>query len=103
MKDRIMNTKIYPRPSTKAERMLYASGLWLRIGFVGASALAVGVLQLFGGEVNPRSALMLGIGGGVLAVISWWRARAVLEIGDAASAAASRASLRGSARAAAAR
>jgi hypothetical protein len=76
-------------------------GLWLRIGFIGASALAAGLLQLFDGEVKPMSALALAVGGGVLAAVSWWRARTVLAIVDRTSAVSAGAPSRTSARAAA--
>jgi len=70
----------------KAGRALVESGLWLRIGFIGASGVAAGLIQLFDGEVKPLSALALAVGGGVLAAVSWWRARTVLENADGATA-----------------
>jgi hypothetical protein len=58
---------------------LFASGLWLRVGTVGAFGI-VGVLhQIFIGEMQPLSGLALAAGAGVLVVMSWWRARAVLD------------------------
>jgi len=61
-----------------AGRTLLACGLWMRLGFVGASAVAVGVIQLFGNEASPLSALALAVGGAALAVVSWRRAHAAL-------------------------
>ena len=67
-------------------RALVACSLWLHIGFGGATALAAGLLQLFGAEAKWPSALALAFSGGVLAAISWRRARIVLENADRVSA-----------------
>lgn len=70
---------------------LLASGLWLRLGIVGAFGL-VGVLhQVFIGEMQPLSGLALAAGAGALVVMSWWRARVVLDyvnVADESTAAA---------------
>lgn len=70
-----------------AERKLLACSLWLRIGFIGASALAAGLIALFSDEAGWLSALALVFLGGVLAAASWGHARALL--GDAEQASAS--------------
>jgi hypothetical protein len=68
---------------------LLASGLWLRVGTVGAFGL-VGVLhQLFIGEMQPLSGLALTAAAGLLVVMSWWRARVVLDRDDEADEATS--------------
>ena len=67
-----------PRRQNNTERALIACSLWLHIGFIGAAALAVGLLQLFDGEAK-WSSLALALSGGVLAAPSWRRARTVLE------------------------
>lgn len=101
MENRFVNTHSTPELRRKARRALVACGLWLRIGFVGASAVAVGLLLLFDGEVAPLLALALAVGGGVLAAASWWRAATVLDVADGAAAVTDGASLPASARAAA--
>lgn len=58
---------------------VFAFGMWLRAGFIGASAVAVGLLQMFGGDVKPLAALALTAGGVLLAAFSWWRARKALD------------------------
>lgn len=58
---------------------LVACGLWLRAGFVGASALAGGVVALFTGEGNPVSMTAIALSGGALAVVGWRRARHLLD------------------------
>ena len=58
---------------------LVACGLWLRAGFVGASALAGGVVALFTGEGNPVSMTAIALAGGALAVVGWRRARHLLD------------------------
>ena len=72
----------------KAGRALLACGLWLRAGFVGASATIIGLIQLFEGETTPLSPLALTFGGVALAVIARRRAFAALErMGEPAAAA----------------
>jgi hypothetical protein len=96
MEDSIV--KPLPRPAT-VERpgpALFACGLWLRAAFAGASGFAVGLIQLVDGGMKPLSALALAIGGGALAVVGWWRARAALD--PAAEAGPSAAPARGSVR-----
>ena len=58
---------------------LFACGLWLRIGFVGASGAAAGVVALFGGDGTPLSALALAVGGAALAMLGWRRAYAAVD------------------------
>jgi hypothetical protein len=57
---------------------LVVCGLWLHGGFIGAVALAAGLLELRDGEPSLW-ALGLAFFGGVLAVASWRHARTVLE------------------------
>ena len=75
-----------PERQNNTERALIACSLWLHIGFIGATALAVGLLQLFDGEAKWSSALALALSGGVLAAASWRRARTVLEHAERSSA-----------------
>lgn len=71
-----------PEEIKESRSSLLASGLWLRIGMIGAIGL-VGVLrQLFIGEMQPLSGLALAAGAGMLVVMSWWRARVVLDYVD---------------------
>jgi len=79
-----MNTQYVSNASYAAWRNaagpgVVAFGMWLRAGFVGASAVAVGLIQLSSGEVKPLSALALAAGGLVLAIFSWRRARMSLD------------------------
>ena len=75
-----------PQLQSNTERTLVACRLWLHIGFIGAAALAVGLLQLFDGEPEWLSVLALAFSGGVLAAASWRRARTVLEHAERTSA-----------------
>ncbi len=82
MEARIVNTQPIRDLNRTGRRALVESGVWLRIGFIGASGVAAGIIQLLGGEAKPISALALAIGGGVLATLSWRRAGAILECAD---------------------
>jgi hypothetical protein len=64
---------------THTQRALVVSGLWLHIGFIGAAALAAGLLQLFDGDPAWPLSLGLMLSGGVLAVAGWHRGWMVLE------------------------
>ena len=77
-----------PQLQNNIERALIVCSLWLHIGFIGAAALAVGLLQLFDGEPERLSLLALVFSGGVLAAASWRRARTVLEHAERTSAVA---------------
>jgi len=63
---------------------LVACGLWLHVGLIGATALAVGLLQWFGDPRLPWSPVV-ALFGGALAVTSWRRGFAVLEQAERAS------------------
>ena len=73
-----------------SDRALLACSLWLHAGFIGAVAVAAGVILLFGSEASPLSALALVLSGGVLAAASWRRARTVLEHSKQATTVAAR-------------
>jgi hypothetical protein len=79
MEDSIVNPLPSPAPIDRPGPALFVCGLWLRAAFVGASGFAAGLIQLVDGSMTPLSALALAMGGGALAVVGWWRARAALE------------------------
>ena len=78
-----MNNVAYLRHKFHSSAMrnprLVACGLWLRAGFVGASALAGGVVALVTGEGNPLSMAAIALAGGALALVGWRKARDLLE------------------------
>lgn len=56
---------------------IIASGLWLRVGFVGASAVVVAMVRAFDGEASLVATLAIVIAGVAVAVLAWrqgWRA-----------------------------
>ena len=68
-----------PELQNSTERALIACSLWLHLGFIGAAAVAAGLLLFFGTEATWLSALALAFSGGALVAASWRRARTVLE------------------------
>jgi hypothetical protein len=62
-----------------SEWLAVASGLWLRAGFVGASALASGFVALFNGGATPAFVLATIVGGGALAAFAIRRGRQALN------------------------
>jgi hypothetical protein len=61
------------------ERALAACWGWLIVGFIGASALAAGLMQLLDRELESLSAPALALSGGILATAGWRRSRSSLE------------------------
>ena len=70
----------------KPARALIPCSLWLHSGFIGATGLAAGLLQLFGGGPGWMWASALAIAGGVLTAASWRRSRIALDHAEWASA-----------------
>jgi hypothetical protein len=62
---------------------LAKSGMWMIVGYVGASTLTLGLLRLFNGEGNPLSALSFVLAGGALAMYAWRNGYRVLDRIDA--------------------
>jgi len=60
-------------------RVLYAVGRWMRLGFVGASALAIGLIMMFGDEARPLLGAAIAAAGGAVAAYSWRRAWTILD------------------------
>lgn len=73
------NLHSMPELQNSTDRALVASSAWLDVGFVGAAALAVGLLQMFDPEPNWPWVLVMAFSGGVLAAASWRRGRIGLE------------------------
>ena len=60
-------------------RALAKSGLWMIVGYIGASTLTLGLLSIFSGEGNPLTALVFVFAGGALATYAWRSAYRVLD------------------------
>jgi hypothetical protein len=79
----IVQTSAPALPSSSG-RYLTAFAVWLPIGFIGASGVAVGAVQFFGSEAKPLSALAFAVVYGLLAAFSWRRAMEILrDVGSA--------------------
>lgn len=72
------------------QRALGACGVWLVVGFIGASAMAAGLLQLVDGDRDWLSALALAVSGGTVAIAGWRRSHSVLEQAKGVSAIATK-------------
>lgn len=81
MNDRIVTIHELPQLTARTRRAMLLCGLWMRAGFIGASAVVIGVIQLFDGGWSAVLALSTAGAGAALAVLSWHRAHAAL--GDA--------------------
>jgi hypothetical protein len=68
--------------TAETRRSLLACGLWMRAAFVGASATAIGVIQLFEGEWSVLAALLTVAGGIALTLLSWRRVKGALSDED---------------------
>jgi hypothetical protein len=79
----------YGDPSLKGKTPwpLVASSLWLRLGFVAATGVVVGLTQLYKGESDLLAALAWIFGGAWLAALSWRRAIALIDRLDGVEAA----------------
>jgi hypothetical protein len=80
-----MNTASISALRKQAGPGAVACGMWLRVAFIGASAFAVGLIQLVDGSVRPVSALALTAAGAALAAFSTRRARRVLDVDEGAA------------------
>ena len=79
MTDPILTPHEAPKPDVATRRALLVCGLWMRAGFIGASAAAVGVIQLFEGDGSLLTALSTLTAGIALAAFGWRRAHAALS------------------------
>ena len=68
-------------------RVLFMSGFWLQLGFVGASVLVIALMRLVDGGPNASLALAGALGAGVVTAFAWHRSRGVLDCVDASVAA----------------
>src|SRR5262245_50552458 len=71
--------KIGNYPGDPLARRLIASGVWLRLAIVGASAVIGAVIAALGGQAELAPALAIVAGGAILAFVAWKRARALLD------------------------
>jgi hypothetical protein len=84
MNSQIANTSAISPSRPPIGRGPVVCGIWLRVAFIGASAFAVGVMQLFGDDVKLLPALALTVVSGLLTAFSARRARGALDVADEA-------------------
>jgi len=72
---------LYPDPALRGKTPwpLIESSLWLRLGFVAATGSVVALTELYKGELNLLAALAWVFAGAWLTVVSWRRARVLLD------------------------
>jgi len=80
MEDRIATR--HDATQSGARGALLACGFWMRAAFVGASAVAVALVQLFEGEWSVPRVLLCAGAGVAVAYLSWRRAQAALDAMD---------------------
>jgi hypothetical protein len=73
------------RARIEIPRSVVESSLWLRAGFVGIAAAAIGLVDLIGGGMSAVTALMLILAGGPAGAWSLRRSWRLLEGGAEAS------------------
>ena len=66
------------------DHALVATTFWLRVGFVGVSVMAVGLIHLLESDAHALSALALAVSGGALTIASWRRGWTMLARADPA-------------------
>jgi hypothetical protein len=86
---RSMYTRYAPGLPGPEGRAIVRCGMWSRLGFVGASLVAAGIVLLGNGGVSALAALGLVVGGGAVAAFSWRQAWKVLDAIDSEAIAAS--------------
>ena len=86
-----MNLDSMPELREDIDRAVVVSSLWLHTGYIGAVAVAAGLIQLFDPGTSWLAAVALAVSGGVLAAASWHRGRTVLEDAERALAVATNA------------
>jgi hypothetical protein len=86
MRTPFIETELVVDRRSPASRAIAASAFLLRIGFVGASVFAVGIIALFDGDARPTTALASAILGGLVAAYAWRRSWILLSRAEIAEA-----------------
>lgn len=83
------NDRNIPPPSMPDDstRRLFASGIWVQLGFVGASVLAIALMRLLDGGASLPLALAGAFGAIALTAFAWHRSVRVLDRIDVSRAA----------------
>ncbi len=81
----ILRTRALVPVRTARRAALPAYGVWIRLGFVGMSFVAGGLVELQSGNASLFTALAYLLAGGALAALSWRGAVVALKDMDAAS------------------
>jgi hypothetical protein len=73
---------IDPYETPTYRNAIVASGFWLRIGFIGVSAVAISAIVFFNGDASPMKALAGVLGGAAVAAFAWRRSWSALDRAD---------------------
>lgn len=72
-------SQIRPAPLGAEGHALGRISLWIRLGLIGAIAVAIGLTSLINGDAPPSTGLTTILAGGVLAVFAWRRSWILLD------------------------
>ena len=79
------------QPAAQAGMTLFTLGLWIRLGFTGLGAVIVALVSLVEVQTHVGAALMLALGGGLLATVAGLRLRSAMREDESAASSAARA------------
>jgi len=79
-----LDGRFTPDYRSESWRTLVACGLWMRAGFVGASAVAIAVAMLLAGDAAPLNALASAVAAGGFTAYAWRRSWVVLSEAESA-------------------
>jgi hypothetical protein len=83
MKNHYIHTRHPPELRSAYHDAIVASGFWLRVGFLGVSAVAISLLMLFDGDARPVNAVAGALAGAVVAAFAWRRSWLAIARADA--------------------
>ena len=75
----LQDTRRANQPPAQPGTTLFTLGLWIRLGFTGVSAVVVALVSVVEVQTHVGAALMLALGGGLLATVAGLRLRSAMR------------------------